>query len=476
MFATMIIVLVSVAGCINGTEEPDPAGTEDMVLNIGTTNAITSENVFSDYYLNIFYRVCALTLTTMDEDGSIVGLAASHWDVSEDLSTWKFYVNDGYTWSDGTPLDMECVAYSFEWAAENGTTWLANVLDEMTYDESENSITFNMNTSYARFDLEMAAFPIYPKHVLETIEDIDTYTNTGTNIGFGPFYISSIDLTSGTIVFEPNEYWGSAPNIDSFEIHIYENIDTLSLALEKGDIDVYYNYASSYPYANIAALEDTGDFEFLAWDNIGLTFMGLNLNSSPLDDLEFRTAISYALNYEEMVALDALGYGSVPQAGFISPAMEYYKDTYQLTYDPDEAASILDAAGYELQEDGYRTTPEGEEIELRIVTRSDYQRLAEFVKEYCEDVGIKVSVEIVDKTTWIAMKDGYDYDMTITRSTPWGMLMHANWGSGYFDSRRSGAGVLHILDDEEYLALCDNILATTDAALLRSYAYELQDY
>jgi peptide/nickel transport system substrate-binding protein len=42
--------------------------------------------------------------------------------------------------------------------------------------------------------------------------------------------------------------------------------------------------------------------------------------------------------------------------------------------------------------------------------------------------------------------------------------MHASHGSGYFDSRRTGAGVLHNLAASEYLATCDARLATGDPA------------
>jgi len=38
--------------------------------------------------------------------------------------------------------------------------------------------------------------------------------------------------------------------------------------------------------------------------------------------------------------------------------------------------------------------------------------------------------------------------------------MHAANGSGYFDARRTGGGVLHNFDAEEYLAACDARLAT----------------
>jgi peptide/nickel transport system substrate-binding protein len=82
----------------------------------------------------------------------------------------------------------------------------------------------------------------------------------------------------------------------------------------------------------------------------------------------------------------------------------------------------------------------------------------------------------VDQATWFALKDNYEYDLTITGTTPWGMLMHAGWGTGYFDSRRTGQGVLHNLDDPVFLQLCDDILATTNQAQLNKLGSDVQDY
>jgi peptide/nickel transport system substrate-binding protein len=56
------------------------------------------------------------------------------------------------------------------------------------------------------------------------------------------------------------------------------------------------------------------------------------------------------------------------------------------------------------------------------------------------------------------------------------MLMHAGWGSGYFDSRRSGRGVLHTVDDPAFLDLCDSVLKSTDPKERRNLGKKIQDY
>ena len=111
-------------------------------------------------------------------------------------------------------------------------------------------------------------------------------------------------------------------------------MDVLSLALEKGDVDAYYKYAGTYPYASIQKLKDTGNFDFMETDNIGLMFLGMNLKKEPMSDKEFRKAISYAINYSEILKLDGLGYGQVPNAGFVPPSMMDFKETAKLEYKP----------------------------------------------------------------------------------------------------------------------------------------------
>ena len=251
----------------------------------------------------------------------------------------------------------------------------------------------------------------------------------------------------------------------------------LSLALEKGEVDAYYKYAGTYPYASVQKLKDTGSFDFVEKDNIGLMFLGMNLQKEPMSDKSFREALSFAINYSEILQLDALGYGQVPNAGFVPPSMMPYKETARLEHNLTRAKAILEDAGYRDQDgNGILEGKDGKDIRLEFLTRSDYQRATELVQEYLKLAGIDSELKNVDSSTWIKQKDAGEYDLTVTRSTPWGMLMHANWGTGYFDSRRTGEGVLHVLDDPVFQKLCDDILAATSDDQLKDYAYELQDY
>jgi peptide/nickel transport system substrate-binding protein len=179
--------------------------------------------------------------------------------------------------------------------------------------------------------------------------------------------------------------------------------------------------------------------------------------SSPV----LREAVVQALDYEELVRLELLGFGGRANRGFVPPAMPYFTETPPLEYNPEKARALLKEAGYaDADSDGILEDPRGRELELRLPARQRYVRTAELIRDYLGRIGLRVNPQIVDSSTWIALKESFSYDLTISRTTPWGMFMHANWATGYFDSRRTGEGVLRTVSDPAFHALCDAVLSS----------------
>lgn len=451
---------------------------DETVLRIGTQDVVKSASILGDSNMGVFAHLSNPPLMKMNPDGTLSGQTAKSYSVSDDGRTWRFEIDDNLYWSDGKKLTPEDVKFTFEYIAEKypPAGWIKNTVDEISVDG--NAVVFRLNKPYSRLNLEFTTYNILPKHVWETIDKPTEHTDEGAIVGCGPFFIDRTDLGAGVIYFKKNPYWkGREPKIDSIELHMYENADVLSMALEKGDVDAYYKYAGTYPYTAIQKLKDTGNFDFVEKDNVGLVLLGFNLNKEPMSDLQFREAVSYAINYTEILKIDALGYGSVPKRGFVPPSMAYFKETPALEYNPEKAKEILDRAGYrDGNGNGILEDSSGSDMKLLLLARSKFQRVAELMKDYLSAVGIDVELKVVDDATWIKLKDEYQYDLTITRTTPWGMMMHANWGTGYFDSRRTGEGVLHVLSDPGFQKLCDDILAASSEEELKDLAHSVQDY
>ncbi|WP_321428860.1 ABC transporter substrate-binding protein [uncultured Methanolobus sp.] len=457
----------------------DPLEEDDSVIKIATPNIVKAE-AFYDYYVGIFSHLSNMPLMQMTSTGSLIGQTAESYEVSEDNTAWTFYIKDDMYWSDGRKVTPEDIEFTFQYIGTKiaSSEWIGESLVSTSVSDEDNSVTFVFDQPYTNLNLEFATYNVIPKHIWENIDDPEGYTSSGPYVGCGPYYLEEINLDSAKLTYKKNPHWkGTEPNFENVEIHWFASDSVACMALESGSMDTYYRYANSYPYANVDELLETGDFDVDRQTSIGLTFMAFNLESEPLSDPAFRNAISYAVNYDEIITYDTNGYGQVPNKGFVPPGMDYYKNTDALEYNVNTAKSLIADAGYvDSDNNGIVEDSEGNDITLELLIRDGYDDTAKLMEEYLEDAGVDVEVTQVDSSTWFDRKDNYEYDLTLSGATPWGMLMHAGWGTGYLDNRRTGKGVLHILGDQEFLTLCDNILATTDQDELEQYASDMQDY
>lgn len=457
----------------------EPLSDEMKILRIGTPDRVQSANLFLDSHLSMLAHISNPPLMKIGQEGKLTGQLLQAVSVSSDFRSWSLTLRDDIYWSDGQKTTAEDVRFSILYTRDKhpAAGWFNEVIEEVAID-NPNTVTVRLKKPYARLDFELATHNILPEHIWSGIPDPMKYTNPGDNVGCGPFYLRSIDFQKSVLFFLKNPHWkGKDPVVDGIEVHIYSNRDALSLALEKGEVDSYTSYASSYPYSNLQKIRSTGRFDFLDYLNTGLVFLGFNIQKTPMSDLRFRNALCLAIDYGEIIKLDLLGHGQLPNRGFIPPTQEFYKETLPLAFDPLKAKQLLFQADYlDRNGNGLLEGQSGRDISLILLTTPMFARIAELVKSYLYGLGIDVQIKSVDHSTWVNIKDRYNYDLTISRTSPWGMHMHAGWATGYFDSRRTGEGALHTVSDTPFLSLCDKLLSTKEKEVLRSLAFSVQDY
>jgi peptide/nickel transport system substrate-binding protein len=474
--AAVLLLLLYLPASSPSTKE-NPA-----TLRIGTTDQVKSANLLLDPNLSLYAHISNPTLMKINHEVRTKCQLLSSIEPTSDLKTWVLKIKPDLFWSDGRPVTSQDIGFTLVYLRDRypAAGWLKQALAGIELPDRLTAV-IDLKQPYGRLDFEFVTYPLLPKHIWESIENPLRYTNPGPNVGCGPFVIQRTDLNRRVVTLVKNPFWkGTQPQIDVVEIHLFTNRDVLALALEKGDVDIFYEYASSYPYANLRKLERNDRFEFLEQMNLALYFLGFNLKREPMSDPAFRKAVAYAVNYEEIIRLVLLGYGQVPRWGFVPPNMPNHKPTEACVHNPEEAARLLDQAGYsDRNQNGIREDKQGNDLRLSLMVdpaKAFNNRLTELMEEYLRAVGIRVAVKTVEGSTWVSLKDRYEYDLVITRSSPWGMLMHASWATGYFDSRRTGEGVLHTVDDAAFLELCDALLATTDPAVIVRLAQAVQDY
>ena len=474
LFLVVAALLASLTGCNGGTATTSspaattPAATRaTFTLKVGSTKAYKTTNRFGDYWYGVLTNLTTHdSLIKLGSDMQPKPWLATAFEASTDARTFTFTIAQNAKWHDGQPLTAEDVKFSIEYYRDRdaSSAWMKDVIQSI--DVNGNKVTLHLSRPYGNLLTEFMTYSVVPKHVWEKVTDPLKFDGKDMVIGSGPFKFESWDPTSGKFIFTANpDYFQGKPTVDRLEVNVFSNMDALVMSLSRGDIDTWWDYSGEFPYTYMPTLIKSGNIEFASASFLGVpAALGFNLGRSPMSNLDFRKAVALSINYSQIVEQVFSNYGTVPAYGFVpSTHPNFNSSLSKMEYKADEAKKLLDSIGLkDTNGDGVRETADGKAMTLTLLVQSgnaSIARTVEMVSGYLKTVGIATQTKMVDSSTWIAAKDKLDYDMVFFRATPWGTLMHAGHGSAYFDSRRTGSGVLHNLDNPEYLAACDARLA-----------------
>jgi len=271
-------------------------------------------------------------------------------------------------------------------------------------------IRFQLRQSYSMFYFGTLTTPIMPAHIWESHlisvdlgggafqipvkvkivqgTEFDLDTNFGSSssdvqatIGTGPWYLVQwTPLTSAELKIYDG-YWGKAQmltwqgkqwpffpvTLKTIQFKIYGTLDVAILALKSGDVHVV-PWDLPIGFYNDLQRDSRMGFQISAAD--GFFYLAFNMRREPFNDVNFRTAVAYAIDKDFIVDRLLAGYGIKGQAP-ISPINPAYINSSATTpsFDKTQAMNILDTHGYTDQDgDGWRDLPDGRPMKYSILT------------------------------------------------------------------------------------------------------------
>ncbi|WP_308799475.1 ABC transporter substrate-binding protein [Agromyces silvae] len=347
------------------------------------------------------------SLVSLDEDGTAVPWLAEEWGVSDDGLHWTFELKPGVTFTDGSPLTAEAVAYNFDhWVNHggNGTAlaWLggyyegASAVDELT-------VQVDLSKPYPRLaeTLTQGYFGIQSQEALETRSD---EANCESPIGTGAFVVDHWNRGQEIVLTRNDEYTSPPANAGhTGPAHVEEVVwkfvadaTTRVAALKSGEVDAIYDV----PAVQWNSTEQAG-FTLEKYVTGGrpqqLTF---NTAEGPFTDERVRQAFAYSLDRQTLV--ETIGRGVIPYEGNggVSQSTPGWSqeaaDRY--TFDLDQAEALLDEAGWTgTDADGYRTK-DGETLDIVLpygagsIINADGASILQGVQEQAKQAGFKVEL------------------------------------------------------------------------------------
>ena len=471
--------------------EPAPVYGIDR-LTIGTTASIETA-VFGEYNFDMLASgVSELPLVYQDTKGEYHPLLAAY--STEDSAAWTYTVQDGMTWSDGECVTAEDILFTLEYEDANGSANFTAQTDadgktteakyiDYTLSDDRQSICLTLANSNVRELSNMTSFRVMPKHIYE---DKDIVTEAEGRVTCGPYVLEDFNKEAGTLRFVVNEYYPQKPNVKEIVYQLFNNEDTMYLALQQGDIDMVWTYSTGVTgtYQDVLASDENVSLINVAAANAPAV-LAFNNAKGLFADENLRQAVSYALDYEAFKTYFGSAYAEIPNRGFVPETTVGYKETEKLATDTDKAAEYMAAAGYgEKNGEGFYVNGKGVVAAFTLTVNAAKEAhvgYAELVKTQLEAFGIQVNLETLDKDAYNAKTSNKFSENNITMEaaiygyTAAGMGMGNGLGSIYVDGNHAVQGGCQVFDDE-FTGILSEMKAAKTIEEYYAGAAKLQDY
>ena len=468
--------------------EPAPEEKDVEELRIGTTKTCDHFGNFCETgayaYMDI-YSTTQQAFWQVDEHHEIVGDFFYDWEISDDNMTMVCKFDPRATWSDGTPVTAEDVKFTFDYhmsVIKNDYTSQLESAEILAEDTIQ--LNFKEPAAFAfLYKCRTFVYPV-PKSVWENVEEPKTYEGEGATIGCGPYVLGEVDLDaqSFTLIARDNYYLGT-PTVKKITVKCYGTQEALALALKSKEVDCMADYSAGLPATLSSQFVGQAHLDPGETDNPGNVQLGFGNNAAPSNEVNFRNAVSYALDHELIAAAVGGDYGVIPGRGVIAPCNTGFDPSVPtLTRDIDKAKGVLDEAGYQdVDGDGIREGLDGQPMEVVITTqwgaakKELYLRLAEIVIANLKDVGIKA---VVDQES-LENQDHYRQVTFTDRS--YQLLIHNNTsGIAFFKTAffyaQNKYGTWGTHGDAELIEIYDKMLQAQNFEDYCKYAAALQQY
>jgi peptide/nickel transport system substrate-binding protein len=456
LLITIAFISITITACNPTKLKTNAAQVSQLVTSI-LSDPKTFNAALSSESPNIFGYTYEGLLTQNPIDGKIEGALAESWEISPDKTKITFTMREGLKWSDGQPLTVDDVVFTYNdiYLNENIPTDTRDVLRVgknrklPTVRKIDNRrVEFSVPEPFRPFLLNTGA-SILPAHILEKsvktknkdgkVEFLNKWgvdTPPEEIIVNGPYKLERYD-TSQRIIFRRNPYYWRKdaqgkpqPYIERIIWQIVESTDTSLLQFRSGDLD---SIGVSPDYFSLLKVQEKqGNFKiYNGGPSSSTSFISFNLNkgkrqNQPLVDpikskwfnnVQFRQAVAYAIDRQTMLNNTFRGLGT-PQNSPISVQSPYFlspeKGLKVYNYNPEKAKELLLKAGFQYNEKNLLVDDQGNEVRFALLTNAGNkirESMGSQIKQDLSKIGIQVDFTPLAWNTFIdKLSNTLDWD------------------------------------------------------------------
>ena len=322
---------------------------------------------------------------------------AESYEISDDGLDYTFHLRDGVTFHDGTPVTADDVVFSIELykASEYQGSQISMLSSVEATDE--HTVVCHLDAPYSPFLQGICSPMIASKAYYESSED-DFVNNP---IGTGPYKFVS-RAKGSNIKLEANEdYYRGAPEIKEVTFEVIPDSSTKAIALQTGEVNFAEIDSATKPQ-----LEANPAITIAEVPTSAFSYIAMNTEKEPFNDVKVRQAINYAIDRDNLVAVCYDGEAEVNSNICAKERFGYSDDQFQYTYDPEKAKELLAEAGIETPYDL------GE-----ILVAEKYSNLATVIQNDLKAVGLDVTISVKEFNSYISDLQNGSYGITALNMT-----------------------------------------------------------
>ncbi|SMP34382.1 ABC transporter substrate-binding protein [Halobellus salinus] len=493
---------MGLAGCMSGGESQgtndgggDSGGEESTQTPAGELNrgghlrlsAIASADTLNGWQLDSKHERLIIQslnsyLTWMKPDLTVGPDLATDWEANEDATQWTFYLREDATWHhNGDRVVAEDIAATANAIyAEDSTAAGKGSLGPLESAEvvDDTTVRFNLSASDGLIPRRWArtVAPIYPADVIENRRD----EMATTDFGSGPFELESFSAGDETVLTPYDDYYltdedgNQLPYLDKVTITQLPDTNTQVTSFRNEDVDILWN-ASRSQWDRIKSASGVNSKRI---DASGFTVIQMRSDKPPFDDNRVRTAFKLAVNRSALLNGAASGLGTVAYDNPIGPAYPGHSDVPERTQDLDEAARLLEEAGYgesgdPIELDFYAPSSPSKVLDTTVIAAEHFNQLP--------NVTINVQQQSYDNwisNTWLNAQFYTSwYTQRPTTDTLLLQVWHsegswneAHWSDEEFDQAADAARSAQTEEERnEHLATCQQILHERGPSVISFY-------
>jgi peptide/nickel transport system substrate-binding protein len=388
--------------------------------------------------------------------------------ISEDGMVFTIKLREGIRWSDGVPVTVEDLLFCYQDIANNADlvpsvpTWLRDVefrtIDDYTLELHLPNPAPMFVYAFQTGTPGVGGQSLFPKHYMKQFhidyadpdelarlmqeEGVETWAElfelkAGNDNPDRPNLSMwrLIEATSERAVLERNPYYwkvdpagNQLPYVDRVVLEIVGSTDVVTMRTLAGLYDFTIFHLDLADYPTLAANEEAGGYRALLWKGAAIDcHLKFNLTYDETEPVmaeilrtpDFRKALSYAIDREEVNDLVFLGTGlpvqiSPPEG---SPVYDESFPTTYAVYDVSKANELLDGIGLTKPSGSqWRQRPDGKELRVELLVSSDWGnhlKIGELIKDYWEAVGVKVDLQAVSFERRSQLEEAANYEVSM---------------------------------------------------------------